>query len=258
MELSPERMPTEFVPITDTSIWTTAIQLAGDVEPAEILNRLVKRLLCLCSATGTRITLAVEPTGDACHSGHWVNVNCEHGLVWADLTPWPARHNGVIPIEIDALLDLAGWLLISAGSEDDFEQYFADPNNLGDLLSESLPARRLVAVSSEDDLAVWAEQICAAIHLAIEPENNQWFMTAEARIIDEPNVASEYHDYIASDVIASVDLGSLLKSSEWKRAIWPSGSEEASLCCLAGYHSYHEPPCEPDQDSRAEIRNGKD
>jgi len=246
MEPLPERMPEAFITPSPQAHYLTAIQIARGVEPTQVLARLVMRLLKLAEDSGTRITLHLEPAGDACETGHWVCIHCEHGMVWADMTPCPERHNGVVPEGIDALLELAGWILQTTGPEDDSGFYYADLTNAEDLLHVSLPARRLLAVAAEENLMEWAEQVSAAIQLVIEPVGTRWFFIAEAFPSDDPRNARTHYDYLASDHRWPVDIGGLLEPLDWERAIWPSGTESAGLCCLAGLHEFHEPPCQPE------------
>ena len=245
MESPAERRPEEVVPSSPQGLYLTAIRFSEEAEPEEVLARLVTRLLRFAAHSGTRITLHVEPAGDACETGHWVCIHCEHGMVWAEMTPWPQRHNGVVPEGIDTVLDRAGWILLTTGPEDDSAFYFADSAEVEDLLDGSLPARRLVAIAPEDDLVEWAEQVCAAIHLVIEPVSSRWFVSAEARPGDDPRVWSTPHSDLDPARRWPVDIGALLEPNEWVRAVWPSGTEAAALCCEAGLHDLHEPPCEP-------------
>lgn len=236
---------TALIPSSDSSLWTTAIRLRAGISASSILETLARQLVMISTKTSSRIVLALEPTGDSCDTGHWVHLNLEQGIVWADISPWPDRHGGIIPIELDTLLDLAGWQLVKDDPDHTTDHYDANPANLEALLDTCLPTRRLIATAGTDDMALWATQVCDAVDIVFEPPDQRWFMHAEAWTGNrlqafEPNLTDT-----PFNLTWSVDLGALLSNHEWQRAIWPSRTEEAALCCQAGLHAYHESPCWP-------------
>lgn len=229
------------------SHWDTAIRLTGDADPAGVLARLARVLIDSATRWGCSVSVSIEPDGDACETGHFVDITAEQGAIWADLTPWPNRFGGAIPHLLDVELELAGWILQRDGVDPDPVNWVNEmPEFMTEdqLVASGLPARRLVAFSDDEDLDSWAARCEHAVNRVLAPRSNRWFLTADASalsgssLLDHPyNRSGEFYG------LWSVDLGRVLKVGEWERAVWPAFSEAANIACANGLHHYHEPPC---------------
>jgi len=235
-------------PETPRSMWDTAIRLREGVEPSDVLGRLAPRLVDIATVWGCLVRLHVEPDGDACETGHWVEIEMERGLVWANMTGWPDRFGGAVPQQIDTELELAGWVLISEGGDPDpiNRVYDEDPRFLTPEALEysRLPARRLVAVVGEDDLQEWADLVVDGTRRVIVPGNDRWFFLASAEatpggLLSERAGGST--DPYAGNWALNISL--LLEPSDWDVAVWKNDEEAGLICCDLGLHEYHEPPC---------------
>lgn len=230
------------------STWMHAARVQPGVELAPFLGRLVRRLADLAATWECTVHLHAEPDGDGCESGHWVEIEIEHGMVWADLTPWPERYGGAIPARVHDELDLAGWLVLQHG---------ADPAPVGCLhdvfpelateeqqRSAALPVRRLVAAADEDDLGEWATLVVDAARRVMAPRGDRWFLTASVAEIIGGRLAQVDHHGVDRDRGSwTIDLMSLVHPVELGVAVWPSRTEAAALTCQLGLHELHEPPC---------------
>lgn len=232
---------------THRSHLDSAVRLSADAEPTIVLARIARRLIDVAARWDCTITVNIEPDGDACDTGHFINIETEHGAIWADMTPWPQRFDGAIPRALDAELDAAGWILKRDGADPDpmnsvrdLPEFMTDD----DLETAELPARRLVAFPDTDDLLAWADKVVHAVNRVLAPRSHRWYLMSNASamsggaLINHPgNRPGEFYG------LWTVDLGQLMVDSEWDRAVWPAMSEAAYLACKAGLHQYHEPPC---------------
>ena len=76
------------------SLFDTAIRVREDVDPAVVLADVVEGLVAISAMVGSEVLLSLEPNGDSCETGHWVEVTVTADAVWAGMTPWPARFDG--------------------------------------------------------------------------------------------------------------------------------------------------------------------
>lgn len=232
---------------SERSLFDTSIRIAPDVDPAPVLARLVHRLAVVAGMLDDRIVLYLEPNGDSCETGHFVDIEIQLGMVWADITAWPARYGGAVPTQIDTELELAGWLLIGPGADPDpYQHETGTPAELADLDPRAdSPARRLVAVVGEDDLDEWAVLVAHGISRVIDPRARRWYLHAHCEVLDSGPFSDPPFGATAHVGDWSIDIGALLDDHEWERAIWPSDSEGGAMCCALGLHQFHEPPCRP-------------
>jgi len=218
------------VPRTDLSIWQTAVRTTAVSTPEAVLSRLAHGLSKLSDQLGATIRLFLEPNGDACYTGHWVDVEFYLGTISADFTPWPQRFGGAVPEQLDAELELAGWIAVVDGADEEP----TEPHG---------PLRRLVAFVGEDDLWEWAELIAHAVRRIINPPTERWFFHAEVEVLD----AGPFHDppYTPTPLTGrwSIDLRRLLDSAVCETAVWRLGTEGGGTCCALGLHHLHEPAC---------------
>jgi len=232
---------------TDRSHLDTAVRLSADAKPAVVLARIARQIIDLGVRWDCTITVNIEPDGDACDTGHFVNIETEHGVIWADMTPWPQRFGGVMARSVDAELEAAGWILNRGGADPDpingvrdIPEFMADD----DLETGALRARRFVAFPDTDDLLAWAGEVVHAVDRVLAPRSHRWYLMSNASAMSSGalsnhpgNRPGEFYG------LWTVDLGRLMADSEWDRAVWPAFSEAAYLACRAGLHRYHEPPC---------------
>lgn len=211
------------------------------------LVRMVEALMEVSCRWDCRVRCTIEPDGNACETGHFVDLEIEQYAVWADMSPWPARFGGAIPDRLDAELELAGWVLRREGADPDpLDCVCKMPELWSDDQRESaqLPARRLVAFGDTDDLGSWASRLVHAIERILAPSSSRWYLSCGAdalqggRLADHPG--SQRGEFFGR---WSVDLGDVLASGDWERAVWPLDSESALLVCAMGLHQYHERPC---------------
>lgn len=191
--------------------------------------------------------MSIEPDGDACETGHFVEVGIEGVAVWADMTPWPARFGGAVPHQLNIELGLAGWVVQRDGADPDpidcvcgIPEFWSDE----DRAMAALPARRLVAFGDTDDVGSWAARVVHAIDRVLAPRSSRWFVTGTAEALqggalaDHPrNGRGEFFGRW------NVDLAEVQQPGACERAVWPMGTESAALVCAMGLHQYHEGPC---------------
>jgi hypothetical protein len=235
------------VPRTWRSHWDTAVRLSPGIDLVETFASLAGSLAAIATRWQCSLSLAIEPDGDACDTGHFVDVEAELAMVWADMTPWPSRFGGAVPHLLDVEMELAGWILVTEGADPDpvncvceMTEFMTDEQ----LQARQLPARRLVAAGDHDDLISWATRLVHATRRVIQPRDDRWYLVGEARasmggaLSTHPtNRSGEFHD------IWSLDVAALLQPGACQRAVWPVDSEAAALACERGLHEYHEPPC---------------
>lgn len=240
---------------SERSLWDTAVRLVPGVDPADVLARLASQLVVVAADLGDSVRLHLEPHGDSCDTGHWVDIECYAGTVWADMTPWPDRFGGAVPAQIDAELELAGWVLIAPDDPPEASEAERLRRSMlpeEDRQVELLSARRLVADVDDVDFTEWAALVADGTRRVIDPSGEGWYFVATTEVPEKDVPAVEGRvDVVPSDLFAgewSIDLGMLLQPGEWQRAVWRSDTEAGAICCDLGLHQYHEPPCSGGRD----------
>lgn len=228
-------------------MWDCAVRLSPTADLTTVLAQAAAALMEQSSRWDCVIRVTIEPDGDACETGHFVDIEVEGSAVWAELSPWPSRFGGAIPHQLDVELELAGWVLQREGADPDPIDCLCKMPELWteeQAVSAMLPSRRLVAFADTDELRSWASRVVHAIDRVLAPRSRRWFLSGQADAIaggalaDHPrNRSGEFFGRF------TVDMGELLVSSEWERAVWPAGSESAFVVCQMGLHQYHERPC---------------
>lgn len=104
---------------SDRSTWDYAVRWQAAADRVLLLGRCVATLMAVSSRWECTIQMVIEPDGDACETGHFVEIEIERDAVWADMSPWPSRFGGAIPHLLDVELGLAGWVLHRAGGDPD-------------------------------------------------------------------------------------------------------------------------------------------
>ena len=224
-----------------------AIRVAQGADPVDVLVQAVSAASEVSARWGCSVGISVEPDGDACETGHFVEIEVQGAAVWADLTPWPDRFGGAIPHRLLAELELAGWLMVRESADPD---PIDSVRKVPELMTDEdhavaqLPAPRLVIFTDTDDVRSWAVRLVHAIERVLAPRSPRWFLCARALadiggpLADHPhNVSGEFWGQWA------FDLGEVIDPHRWERAVWPADSEGAALACRLGLHQYHERPC---------------
>lgn len=233
MSESPEDLDRLLVRMDDATLYEHAIRLAEGVDPASVLADLVASLLRVAEVTGSGVMLQVEPTGDSCDTGNWVEIGCDMGVVWAEMTPRPQRFGGCIPPEVDAGLGAAGWVEVTydeIGAVDDEDELEG-------------PVRRLLGGATPAAQEQWATQVVDAVEKVMCPNDRRWFLTGSLDVSDAGPFG--HHPFVRTGLEGrwSVDLGALLDPMVWERAVWRLDTEAGARACELGLHQFHEPPC---------------
>lgn len=234
-------LPPPFVGWTPSSLWETAIRLRCDVEQA--LVRLVTELVPLSEQFGSGIVLYVEPTGDACDTGHWLEIEVDGPVAWAEITPWPFRHDGRLPPYIQDELLSVGWVPVMQEPDPLAEmpwQVSEDPVPV-----DEAPLLRLAIAMADEDVAEWAAAVVDAVRLVVVPPDDRWFVHALCVRSESDEPTPGPFGPLPPEGHWNVDLAQLLGTNDAERAVWPAGTEGAALCCGLGLHHLHEPPCQP-------------
>ena len=221
-----------FIPRSQSSLYETAVQSC--IATPRLLALLVAELVCVADQFGCVFQIHVEPHGDGCESGNWVDVEIDSGVYWAEVTPWPnANYSESGRHTCQAVLP-SGWV---------FADPDVNPNHFE--ASDCDRSPRLVGHRSTDCIERWSDAIISFVGTLFDVPACDWFFTIFAYSLpggeleklgsswDMPVLANEW----------SVDALGLACGVHFRRAIWPSGSESAHLACDQGLHDLHEPPC---------------
>lgn len=214
-------------------LWRTAVRLTASDPVEDVLGHLFDQSSVLSAKFGCDVRISVEPDGDACDTGHFTNLLVVEDLLRCEMTPWPSRHGGQIPWEIELELVASGWHL-----ESNEILEVAD-----DLLSTRAAVHRFPVVGgvvSPSTSQQLASAVCRGVRSVLGPVDDRWYVTADVWLWESCALA---HGLSPVDRIWTIDVGTLLPANSWERAIWPSDSEAGALACRAGMHQYHEPPC---------------
>jgi hypothetical protein len=234
-------------PWTERSFFDHAIRVADGADPVDVLVQAVTAASAVSTRWDCTVVISVEPDGDACETGHFVEIEVHGAAVWADLTRWPARFGGAIPHRLLTELGLAGWVMVREGGDPDpIDSVCKVPELMtdDDRAVALLPAPRLVVFTDTDDVRSWAVRVAHAIERVLAPRSSRWFLESSAQaetggaLADHPRNASG-----ADWGHWAFDLGEVIEPHHWERAIWPADSEGAWTACRLGLHQYHERPC---------------
>jgi hypothetical protein len=215
------------------SLFDTSIRVRDGVEPAAVLAQVVQGLFRVSTLLGSEVTLTIEPNGDSCETGHWVEIAVTSDTAVADMTPWPSRFDGVVPTDVVAQLELAGWQMVVHHAE-----AAVDATVLG-------PCPRLFAVDGVDDLYEWAELVADAVYRVIDPAARRWYLYAQSKVVDSGPFGDPPYSPTPYDGEWAIDISRIAEPQSWVPAVWASDSEMGYVACQLGLHEYHEPPCPP-------------
>ena len=229
-------------PWSSRGLFENAIRLQPGVEPARALAKIIRGLEAIAERYSGAVQLNVEPTGDSCETGNWVEIACYCGTVWADMTPRPQRFGGTIPRQIDAELELAGWVVV--GEQPDVPEYLSpgeEEVHSGSFPGEG-PMRRLVAGTDHMEVEEWCDLVAHGVARVIHPTAQQWYLHASisVAVVDDD---LEVRDEAIAAGEWNINIGAFLDPSEWRRAIWRPDTEGGAMTCDLGLHHLHEPPC---------------
>jgi len=214
MQQLPYPVSSVLVRQSERSLWDTAIRIKNGIDPVAVLGSLCRKLSAISHELGSPIYLCVEPNGDACDTGHWVEVEVEAGIVWAEMTPWPQRFGGAVPTNVDAELKHDGWVATAETWQEDVSDLCMPSAAEFAALEQTAPTsevvRRLVADVVDTDLHQWSGLVDCGVRRVIDPHAQGWYLHASVAVDD----AGPLHDspYAATefDGAWSIDLGQLL------------------------------------------------
>ena len=233
----PDDLSTALVADSWRSLFDTAIRVREDVDPAVVLADVVEGLVAISAMVGSEVLLSLEPNGDSCETGHWVEVTVTSDAVWAGMTPWPARFDGTLPPHLVAQLELAGWQMITENAE------AVEAVEAAAGTSHEGPCPRLAAVVEDNDIREWAELVADGVYRVIGPTVRRWYLYARLKMVDSGAFGNPPHSPTPFDGEWTVDVGQLTRAELWDRAVWASESEWGDVTCRLGLHEYHRPPC---------------
>lgn len=258
MRTLPDDITRVLVPSSARSMYDTAIRLSPFADPAAVVAHLALQLSTVATAIDGHFVLYLEPTGDACNTGNWVDIFFDHGTLWADMTPRPAQFGGSIPPQIDHEQELAGWVLIEEHEDHEMHVNTAEACESIDEPCLDGPFRRLVAGTSAAEVREWADLVTHSVSRVIGSQAQRWYLHAKVEVLDH----GPFHDppFARSPHAGewSVNVGALLDPQLWERAVWRPDSEGGAIACDLELHHYHEPPCPPPPRWSARYRHDGD
>lgn len=227
------------MPLAEHGLWLTAVRFHDGIDVAAAIDHLFTRLAELAHTFGGSVGLVIEPEGDGCNSGRWVSIDCQLGVVWAQLGLCPLNREGLIPTASQSALEFGGWVRL-----DHVADRGAATLDEGTAVEGYLNRQlwRSIAPERQSTLRKWVASVINTAVLALKPTSHRWYLHAELDV-DESEVLGIDEPSFDLRGRWSIVISRLMRAGDWERAIWPSASESGQMACRFGLHQFHETPC---------------